>query len=29
MKEKRLGQWMLLAIVCLSFSVGETYAQET
>ena len=28
MKKKRLGQWMLLAIVCLSFSVGETYAQK-
>lgn len=28
MKKRRLGQWILLAVVCLSFSVGETYAQK-
>lgn len=28
MKEKRISQWIMLAVVCLSFSVGETFAQE-
>lgn len=28
MEKKKLGQWMLLAVVCLSFSVGEIYAQK-
>lgn len=28
MKKKRWGQWILLAVVCLSFSIGETYAQK-
>lgn len=28
MKKRRLGQWVLLAVVCLSFSVGEGYAQK-
>lgn len=28
MKEKRLGRWIILAVVCLSFSVGEAVAQN-
>lgn len=28
MKKNFLGQWMLLTIVCLGLSVGETYAQK-
>ena len=28
MQEKRISQWIMLAVVCLSFSVGETFAQE-
>lgn len=28
MKKKRWGQWVLLAVVCMSFSIGETYAQK-
>ena len=28
MDKRRLGQWLLLAIVCLSFSIGESYAQK-
>ena len=28
MKGKRIGQWVLLAVICLSFSIGETFAQK-
>ena len=28
MDKRRLSQWMLLAVVCLSFSIGESYAQK-
>lgn len=28
MKGKRIGQWALLAVICLSFSIGETFAQK-
>ena len=28
MNKRRWGQWILLAVVCLSFSIGESYAQK-
>ena len=28
MDKRRLSQWMLLAVICLSFSIGESYAQK-
>ena len=28
MDKRRWGQWILLAVVCLSFSIGESYAQK-
>lgn len=28
MDKRRLSQWILLAVVCLSFSIGESYAQK-
>ena len=28
MKRKRIGQWVLLAVICFSFSIGETFAQK-
>ena len=28
MDNRRWGQWILLAVVCLSFSIGESYAQK-
>ena len=28
MDKRRMYQWLLLAIICLSFSMGESYAQK-
>lgn len=28
MKKKKIGQWVLLAAICFSFSIGESYAQK-
>ena len=28
MDKRRVSQWMVLAVVCLSFSIGESYAQK-
>lgn len=28
MNKRRLGQWLLLTVICLSFSIGESYAQK-
>ncbi len=28
MNGKRIGQWGLLAVICLSFSIGEAFAQK-
>lgn len=28
MEKRRLGQWILLAVICFSFSIGETFAQK-